>query len=163
MNRRGTSGTVVLLPAAAENTRLEMVLNMLMAALIFVISLAAVIQFAALSWRAALLKVAAEALPAEWERAADSMAKPLIISGFSKIEAYSKLCPNFRTGAGPKFRSLHIYYRFLQLFEGFNRVIARQNVSWTSREMALCTRCATVMLSQQLLRTQELSAAARSF
>ena len=136
---------------------------MLMAALIFVISLAAVIQFAALSWRAALLKVAAGPLPAEWEPAADSMAKSFISSGFSNITAYSKLCPNLGMGAGPKLRSLRIYYRFLQLFEGFNRVITRQNVSWTGREMALCTRCATVMLSQQLLRTQELSAAARSF
>jgi hypothetical protein len=136
---------------------------MLVAALIFVISLAAVIQFAVLSWRAALLKAAAEPLPAEWEPAAGSMAKSFISNGFANITAYSKLCPDLGGAPGPRFRSLRIYYRFLQLLEGFNKAIARQNVAWTAREMALCTRCATVMLSQQMERTQALSAAARSF
>ena len=157
------TGTAVLLSAATEKARIGLGDHMLMAALIFVISFAALIQFAALSWRAALLKVAAEPLPKEWELAADPMAKSFASNGFTGIAAYSKLCPNPGSGAGPKFRSLRIYYRFLQLCDGFSRVITRQNVSWTAREMALCTRCASVMLSRQLLQTQELSAAARSF
>lgn len=136
---------------------------MLVAALIFVISMAAVIQFAVLSWRAALLKGALEPLPAEWEPAANSMAKSLIHNEFVNITAYSKMCPDLGGDAKSKLRSLRIYYRFLELLEGFNRAIARQNMAWTAREMALCTRCATVMLSHQLERTQALSAAARSF
>jgi hypothetical protein len=135
---------------------------MLIAALIFVISLAAVIQFAVLSWRAALLKAASEPLPAEWEPA-NPIPKSLFYNEFLNVTAYSKMCPDLGGESASKLRSLRFYYRFLQLFEGFSRVIARQNVSWTGREMALCTRCATVMLSHQLERTQALSAAARSF
>jgi hypothetical protein len=136
---------------------------MLIAAFIFVISLAAVIQFAALSWRAALLTTASEPLPAEWEAIAEPMAKSFVSNQFLNITAYSKLCPDLGGGQAPKFRSLRLYYHCLQLLDGVRGVIGRQNVSWTAREMALCTRCAAVMLSQHLERTQALSAAARSF
>jgi hypothetical protein len=136
---------------------------MLIAALIFVISLAAVIQFAVLSWRAALLKAAFEPLPAGWEPLSNSTPKSFSNNGFVDIAAYSKLCPDLGGDSGSKLRSLRIYYRFLQLCEGLSRAIAPQNACWATREMALCTRCATVMLSHRLERTQALSAAARSF
>lgn len=132
---------------------------MLIAALIFVISLAAVIQFAALSWRAALRKTAGEPLPAGWEALPESSTNSFVASGFQNITAYSKLCPDLG-GQTPKFRALRVYYGFLQLFGGLTQSFSS---GWAGREMALCTRCAAVMLSRQLERTQALSAAARSF
>lgn len=132
---------------------------MLVAALIFVISIAAVVQFAVLSWHAALLKTAAEPLPADWASTADAITKSFSTSGFQNISAYSKLCPDLG-GPAPKFRALRAYYGFLRLLSGLSESFSS---GWASREMALCTRCAAVMLSQQLERTQALSAAARSF
>jgi hypothetical protein len=136
---------------------------MLVAAFIFVISLAAVIQFAVLSWRAALLKTALAPLPTEWEPAAESAAKSFISKGFQGITAYSKLCPELGGSSAPKFGSLRSYYRLVQLFGWLSRSIVPQNTAWLEKEMAMCTRCAAVMLSQQLQHTQALSAAARSF
>jgi hypothetical protein len=134
---------------------------MLIAAFIFVISLASAIQFVVLSWRAGLLKIASEQLSPEWEPLAEPMAKSLISNGFSSIAAYSELCPDL--GGAPKFRSLRLYYRGLQLIDTIVNAVAPQNPGWTSREMALCTRCAAVMLSHRMEQTQALSAAARSF
>jgi hypothetical protein len=134
---------------------------MLIAAFIFVISLASAIQFVVLSWRAGLLKIASEQLSPEWEPLAEPMAKSLISKGFSSIAAYSDLCPDL--GGAPKFRSLRLYYRALEAIDTIVKAVAPQNMSWTSREMALCTRCAAVMLSHRMEQTQALSAAARSF
>jgi len=136
---------------------------MLIAALIFVISLATVIQFAVLSWRAGLLRAAAEPVSPQWESVTGSLAKSLISDNFLNITAYGKLCPDISTGSVPRFRSLRVYYRLLKTMERFSRAFMPQTLVWTAQEKALCTRCAAVMLSQQLQRNQALSAAARSF
>jgi hypothetical protein len=136
---------------------------MLIAALIFVISLATALQFLVLSWRAALLKVASEPLPAEWAPVAGSLAKSFVSNGFSSLAAYSDLCPDFDRGAGLKVRALRLYYQILQVWERIADLMAPNAALWPAREMALCTRCAAVMLSHRLERNQALSAAARSF
>ncbi len=136
---------------------------MLIATLIFVISLAAVIQFAVLSWRAALLKTASEPLPAEWEPTTPCVANSFVSNGFVDIAAYSQLCPDVGAGAAPKFRWLRVYYHALQGVERVSRWFMPQNLTWTGRELALCTRCAAVVLSHHLDRNQALAAAARSF
>lgn len=136
---------------------------MLIAALIFVISLATALQFIVLSWRAAVLKVASEPLSAEWAPVAGPLAKSFVSSGFSSLTAYGELCPNLDGGAGPKVGTLRLYYSFLQLCERAANLIAPNAALWAGREMALCTRCATVMLSHRMERNQALLDAARSF
>lgn len=136
---------------------------MLIAALIFVISLATALQFIVLSWRAVVLKTASEPLPAELEPVAGELAKSFASNGFSSISAYSELCPDLNGGAGPKVHTLRVYYHFLQLMQRLNRLVAPNGGAWIPREMALCTRCAAVMLSHRMEYNQELSAAARSF
>lgn len=134
---------------------------MLIAALIFVISLASAIQFVVLSWRAGLLKIAGEQLSPEWEPVAEPMAKSIISNGFSSLTAYTDICPDL--GGAPKFRSLRLYYQALEVVNTIVNAVAPQNTGWMNQEMALCTRCAAVMLSHRLEQTQALSAAARSF
>jgi hypothetical protein len=136
---------------------------MIIAALIFVMSLAAVIQFTLLSWRAGVLKVASEPLPAEWESAASNGRNRLIPNGFRSIEAYSRLCPELGRGLRMNFRSLRMYYRLVEVVDAAAKAMSLKNLDWTNREMALCTRCAAVMLSHQLEGTQALSASVRSF
>lgn len=136
---------------------------MLIAALIFVISMATALQFIVLSWRAALLKVASEPLSADWEPLAGSLAKSFISNGFSSLAAYSDLCPDFKGGAGPKVRTLRLYYQVLQVCQRIGQLITPNSALWTAREMALCTRCAAVMLSHRMEQNHALSASARSF
>lgn len=137
---------------------------MLIAAFIFVMSMAAVVQFAVLSWRAGLIRVASEPLAAEWQALADSAAKSMISEGFANITAYSKLCPDIEAGAAPKLRSVRAYYRGLQLLKSLGEAIEPlRNVQWASREMALCTQYAAVTLAQRLERNQAQLAAVRSF
>jgi hypothetical protein len=136
---------------------------MLIAALIFVISLATMLQFVVLSWRAAVLKVASEPLSAEWEPVAGPLAKSFISKGFSSLTAYSQLCPDLEGGVGPRVRTLRLYYRFLELCGRIGSVVAPNTGLWSAREMALCTRCAAVMLSRRLEHNQALLASARSF
>jgi hypothetical protein len=135
----------------------------MIASFIFVISLAAVVQFTVLSWRAAALKLASEALPPEWEKAASGADNVLIPNGFRSIAAYSRLFPDLGHGSGTNLRSLRLYYRVVELADRLGKVLVLKNLDWTSREMALCTRCAVVMLSRRLEGTQALLAAARSF
>lgn len=136
---------------------------MLIAALIFVISMAAALQFVVLSWRAAILKVASEPLSADWEPLAGSLAKSFMSKGFSGLAAYSDLCPDFNGGAGPKVRTLRLYYQVLQLCQRIGNSVTPNVAFWTAREMALCTRCAAVVLSHRMEQNHALSAAARSF
>jgi hypothetical protein len=136
---------------------------MIIASLIFVISLAAVVQFTVLSWRAGVLKLASEALPAEWEAAANGASNSLIPNGFRSMAAYSQLYPELGRGLGANFRSLRLYYGLVELAGRVCKSLSLGNLDWTNREMALCTRCAAVMLSHRLEATQALSAAARSF
>jgi hypothetical protein len=136
---------------------------MLIAAFIFVLSLASALQFAVLSWRAGLLKIASEQLSPEWEPIAEPMAKSIVSNGFSSIAAYTRLCPDLGGGTAPKLRSLGLYYRLLEVMDTITKAVAPQNLGWTSKEMALCARCAAVMLSHRLETSQALSAAARSF
>ena len=137
---------------------------MLIAAFIFVMSMATVIQFAALSWRAGLLRVAAEPLAADWEALASSTSNSLISNGFDQVSAYSKLCPELATGSVPKLRSVRLYSRLISFVQSACSALAPSlNLGWTAREMALCTRYAAVTLSHRLERNQALLATVRSF
>ncbi len=136
---------------------------MLIAALIFVISLATALQFLILSWRGAMLRVASQPLSTDWEPVAGPLAKSFFTNGFSSLAAYSELCPDFKSGAGPKVSTLRLYYQLLQCWQRIGKALTPTTSLWTAREMALCTRCAAVMLSRRMEHNQALTAAARSF
>jgi hypothetical protein len=121
---------------------------MLIAAFIFVISLGAMIQFVALTWRAGLVQTAAQDF---------LFSNDLKINDFRDVAAFQKLSPDLGGGSAPKLRSVSLYYRMLQ-FLG-----ADGASGWANREMALCTRYATVVLSRQLASNQAFAAEMRSF
>jgi hypothetical protein len=121
---------------------------MLIAAFIFVISMGAMIQFMMLTWRAGLVQVASQGMAASIE---------LKINDFHDVETFQQLSPDLGGGSAPKLRSVSLYYRMLQFLEPI-----RQS-RWAGREMALCTRYAAVVLSQQLASNQAFAAEMRSF
>lgn len=137
---------------------------MLTAAFILVISVAALLQFAAFTWRAGLLSVASQPLPDQvfTETGTSDL---LQSKDFADISAYQQLCTEIGAESGETLRSVHLYYRFLQFVSrlGSSILEAAMPTGWTQREMALCTRYAAVVLSQRLERNHALAAEVRSY
>ncbi len=121
---------------------------MVISAFIFAISVGAMIQFVVLTWRAGLVSLAAQGVAPGIE---------LKINDFRDVAAYQQLSPDLGFGSAPKLRSVSAYYRILQFLAG------AKPSGWASREMALCTRYATVAISHQLASNQALAAEMRSY
>jgi len=152
------------LSTALQKGTLGWVKKMLIAPFILVISVAALIQFAAFTWRAGLLRVASEPLPNQ----ADLGYAPCNVlqsQSFEDVSAYQQLCPEIGAEAGQSLRCVRLYYRFLQFVSTLSSSIleARVPASWTQREMALCTHYAAVVLSQRMERNYALATEVRSF
>jgi hypothetical protein len=127
---------------------------MLIASFIFVLSSAAMFQFAVLSWRSGLMAIAAQPLAFESELVADLSRKALNIGSFHDVRNYQKLCPNLRRGgSGPALGTVGVYYRLLKVATHLGTSAS----NWAQNEMATCTRYAAVQLSQRLARTQVLA------
>jgi hypothetical protein len=156
--------TVVLLAPASPKGKLRAVKKMLIAAFILVISVAALVQFAVFSWRAGLLRVASEPLPIQ-SNAGDYTYNLLKSKDFEGILACQELCAEIGADPGKNLRSVRLYYRFLQFLSGLGSSIIEATTpnGWMQREVALCTRYATVVLSQRMERNQALAAEVRSY
>jgi hypothetical protein len=128
---------------------------MLIASLIFVLSFAAMIQFAALSWRSGLLRLAATPLAFESELVAELSRKAMNTGSFQEVKNYQKLCPNLAKAnlSGPTLGAVGVYYRILQVATCLGNTAS----NWARGEMATCTRYAAVQLSHRLARTQVLA------
>ena len=130
--------------------------KMLVAIFILVVSLAALIQFAAFTWRAAFMSVATMELP-------EDRAKCITLNDFEEASAYEKLCPELGTRGGTKLASVSAYHSFLQFVTSIGDAILPPAAGWAQREMALCTRYATVTLAQRMERNQIVAAELSSF
>jgi hypothetical protein len=138
---------------------------MLIAILIFVTSLAATVQFAVFIWRVGLLKVASQPVP-DSGMAAELSANLLNTNDFAAARAVQSLCPDLDSNPVPKLRSIRVYFKVLKIAKKIGDFVVAPGApgfgGWTGREMALCTRYATVVLSQRLERNRVLCEAARS-
>jgi hypothetical protein len=138
---------------------------MLIAAFILVISLAAMVQFAVLSWRAGLLRLAGE--PQQGK--ADSPVAPCLnlsqSHNFKDLYTYQELCPDLGGGDAPDLRFVCLYYRVLESLSALAGAILPKGLAtgWAQGEMALCTRYTAVVLSQRLARNQAWLADVRSY
>lgn len=148
------------LSLAPVGVKLGLVGNMFIAAFILVISVAATVQFAVLSWRAGLLRLAAEPLPSEVDSSVTSTLNLLQSQDFSGILAIQGLCPDLSRGNAPGLGSVRLYYKVLQSLSALAGAILPMAPSsgWAQSEMALCTRYATVVLSQRVQRNRALRA-----
>jgi hypothetical protein len=131
----------------------------MMAALIFVISVAAVIQFAVFSWRAGLLSFSAEPLSETLKSAAEPFANPLNPKDFRVFAALQGLCPDLAPTRSHELWHVRLYYRALETLES----LAPAFRAWSQREMATCTRYLAVDLDQRLQRNLACFADLRSY
>jgi hypothetical protein len=132
--------------------------TMFVAAFILVISVAALVQFAAFSWRAGLLRVVGAELAAEGI-SCQNLSKSLQIRDFDDVAACERLCSDSGDLDGGKLGAVRLYYNLLCALNGLGKSASGSGarVGWTAREMALCTRYATVVLTQRMQRNQELA------
>ena len=127
---------------------------MLIAAFIFVLSFAALIQFVGLQWRAGLVRVASTSFAGETGPVGQAY-NLLKDKDFSDLAAFNKLCPDM--GAAPKLRSVRMYHAVLQFFSGLGAK------DWARGEMQLCAKYAVAVLMQQVQQNQALAAEVGSF
>ena len=136
--------------------KLEWLKKMIVTILILVGSLAALIQFAAFAWRAAFLSVATAELP-------EDRVKYITLSSFEEASAYQKLCPEIGVGGGGGLGSVGAYHSLLRFMTALGDAILPPAAGWAQREMALCTRYATVTLARRMERNQVVAAELASF
>ena len=129
---------------------------MFVAAFIFVLSAAAMLHFAAMSWRAGLMRVAGKRLPGELEAATAASAVFLAQQDFKSLEVWREVCPDLSQADEPSLCSVHLYYRFLRVLNTLGRAVfsSTSSAGWAQGEMALCTRYAAVRLSERLDRNR---------
>jgi hypothetical protein len=132
----------------------------MIAVLIFVISLAALIQFGVLSWRAGVLQLASEPFVTESATVAEFQRNLLNTKSFNDVAVYQEICPDLGEVSGPNLRGARLYYRFIQLLGALGTRIlpSKDSTRWVEREMALCTRYAAVVVSQRLEHNRVLMA-----
>jgi hypothetical protein len=135
---------------------LEWLKKMIVSILILVLSLAALMQFAAFAWRAAFLGVATAELP-------EDRVKYISMSSFEEASAYQRLCPEIGTGSGARLGTVGAYHSLLRFVTAIGDAILPPAAGWAQREMALCARYATVALVQRLERNQVVAAELASF
>jgi hypothetical protein len=135
---------------------LEWFKEMLVAAFILVLSTVALIQFAAFTWRAAFLSVATAELP-------ENASKHLTFNSFEEASAYERLCPEISVGDGSQLGSVSFYHGLLDIITSVGAAVMPAAAGWAEREMALCTRYATVRLAQRMERNQAVAAELASF
>ena len=91
----------------ARIRKLEWLREMLISILILVVSLAALIQFAAFTWRAAFLTVATAELPEDRD-------KYITLNDFEEASAYERLCPELGVRVSTRLGSVSAYNSLLQ-------------------------------------------------
>ncbi|HEU5410533.1 MAG TPA: hypothetical protein VFU57_05900 [Candidatus Acidoferrales bacterium] len=129
------------------------------AALICVISLAMMAQFAIFFWRANMLAIAAESVSNNLIAAQSSFAATTASEEFETLATISRICP----AIGPdslKLWPARAYYRAMHLISRCSAI--PQGSSWARQEMAFCARYAAVSMDRRLSSNQAYVAAIRS-
>ena len=135
----------------------------MIAALIFVISMAAAVQFVVFSWRAALLSIAAKPLSETGHRAIDLVAGCLEPEDFRAVSALHQVCPDLTSAKNRKMWHVRAYYRTLEFVQSVSHAVLPAFSAWSLREMSACTRYAAVVVDQHLQHNRACIAELHSF
>ncbi|HEY4741939.1 MAG TPA: hypothetical protein VIH76_15185 [Candidatus Acidoferrales bacterium] len=138
-----------------------MVVSMI-SALIFVISLAALGQFALLSWRAAFLTVAAKPVSEEIRAALGAYAPASETENFQSAAEWLKLSPNLG-GEDRRIWPVRLYFVALRGISAATKFVAPSMAGWSQREMSACARFVAVVAGERLQRNRLCMAQMQSF
>ena len=145
--------------SAVANGRMVPV-NMI-AALIFVISVAALGQFAMFSWRAAFLTVASREMSLETRAAMGAAASAVDSGDLAGASKWLELSPNL-AGEDRRLWTIKLYYVALRAIGGLSRMLVPAS-EWSQREMISCARYAAIVVEERLQRNRLVVAEMRSF
>ncbi len=134
---------------------------MLIAAVIVMLSLVTMLQFAVLAWRAQLARIADQPLPRDLDMAGEPYCNLLYSHDFRRLHAYQEVCPDLTGSNGPKLGSVYLYYRLVQSLDALAEAILPKG--WAQGEMELCGRYARVVLCQRLAHNRALVNEFRSY
>ena len=133
----------------------------MIAALLLVISVAALAQFALFYWRAIVAGVAAQPLSERFHEATQLGEAAMQAGNFDAMVNLHDMTPELKVGNG-RLRAVRMYYRAV---EALSRMVGRQMpqiATWSEREMATCTKYVAVRVDQRMARNLECAAALRS-
>ncbi|MFZ0039377.1 MAG: hypothetical protein WAK91_18265 [Candidatus Acidiferrales bacterium] len=134
----------------------------MIAALIFVISLAAFGQFALLSWRAAFLTVAAKPISEEIRAALGAFAPASETENFKTAAEWLKMSPNLG-GQDRRMWPVRMYFVALRGIGAAAQFVAPSMAGWSQREMGACSRYIAVVAGERLQRNRLCMAQMESF
>jgi len=133
----------------------------MIAALLLVISLAAVAQFALFYWRAVLAGVAAQPLSERFREATQLGEVAMQAGNFDAIVNLNDMTPELKIGNG-RLCAVRMYYNAVEALNRMAGKLMPQVGTWSEREMATCTRYVAVRVDQRMARNLECAAALRS-
>jgi len=133
----------------------------MIAALIFVISVAALGQFAMFSWRAAFLTVASREMSLETRAAMGAAAAAVDSGDLAGASKWLELSPNL-SGEDRRLWTIKLYYVALRAIGGLSRMLVPAS-EWSQREMISCARYAAIVVEERLQRNRLVVAEMRSF
>jgi len=133
----------------------------MIAALIFVISVAALGQFAMFSWRAAFLTVASREMSLETRAAMGAAASAVDSGDLAGASKWLELSPNL-AGEDRRLWTIKLYYVALRAIGGLSRMLVPAS-EWSQREMISCARYAAIVVEERLQRNRLVVAEMRSF
>lgn len=132
------------------------------AAFIFVLSVAAAIQFGIFSWRAGLLSFTSEPLSPAIKPVTDFIADPHNPADFQVFALLQELCPELLPAERRELWTVRLYYRTVSWL-GSLLGAAPSWRAWSQREMLACTRYVAVLMDQRLQRNRSCLAELHSF
>jgi hypothetical protein len=133
----------------------------MIAAMLLVISVVAMVQFAVYYWRSLLAGVAAEPLSERVREAAGLDSASVGPSDFVSFLQLNKVTPGLRDGSKGLW-AVRTYYRAMETLDRLAGVKHPALAAWTEREMATCSRYVAVLVGQRLERNLVCAAEIRS-
>jgi hypothetical protein len=134
----------------------------MLAALILVISLVALAQFAVWYLRAMMATVASQPFSDRLTRLFSSGGGTPGSNDFNLSCVFYSLCPEVdvdapapSTRAAARLSAVRVYYKLLVVLRKMSRIVLPVLSAWAGREMETCSRYAAVLLDQRLGRNVE--------
>jgi hypothetical protein len=128
----------------------------MIAAILFTVSTAALVQFGVYYWRAVIAGVASKAVSERIRVAAGLPTSVIGAQDFHSILILNDLSPDLRGPAG-SFRTIRAYYSIIEKLGNIIPAMA----SWSKAEMATCSRYVAVLMDQHLERNMATAAEMR--
>jgi hypothetical protein len=132
------------------------------AALIFVVSLAAFGQFGIIYLRAVLISVAAQPLSSDLQEAAGVAGRALRAEDFARLMNLHAICPQF-TAEANGLKKVSAYYRAVNMLSRLSGKNLPAFSMWAQQELATCARYAAVVLDQRMAGNTAAAAQLRSY